>query len=83
MKYKFNINKKEPPADRIDRHKDFKKLKANYDEAVKPLYKKPLYRDKRAFIVILIIALLTYVLVEIFSEERKEEKKETPTGQSD
>jgi hypothetical protein len=82
MKYKFNINKKEPPADQIDRHKDFKRLRANYDEAVKPLYKRPLYRDRKAFIVILIIALLTYILVEVFAEEEKDDQKTHPTEQN-
>jgi hypothetical protein len=81
MKYKFNIDNKEPAADKIDKYRDFKKLKANYDESVKPLYKKPLYRDKKAFLVVLIIALLTYILVEVFGEDKKEDKKDPQTQQ--
>jgi hypothetical protein len=77
MSYKFNINNPAPSTGQIDRHKDFKKLKANYEEAVKPLYKKKLYKDMRAFIVVLIILLLTYLLVEIFENE---DKKDPPVN---
>jgi len=63
-KYKFNINKPDLPDHKIDKHKDFKKLIANYQQATKPLYKVPLYKNKKAFIVILLILLLTYLISE-------------------
>ena len=74
MKIKINTSGKLPSDDTIGKHKDFKKLKANYDSAVKPLYKTPLYKDYRAFIVILAIALLVYILVEIYDKENKDNK---------
>jgi hypothetical protein len=77
VSYKFNINNTTPSAGQIDRHKDFKKLRANYEEAVKPLYKKKLYKDMRTFLVVLIILLLTYVLVEVFENE---DKKDMPVN---
>ncbi|MEW6467364.1 MAG: hypothetical protein AB1458_00480 [Bacteroidota bacterium] len=67
--------------DQIRKHKDFRKLRANYDEAVRPLYKKPLYRDKRAFLVLLIILLLTYIISEITSREEKEMQEKNKTEQ--
>lgn len=72
MRYKFKIGPEIPSADKIDTHKDFKRLRANYDEAVKPLYKKPLYKDIRALIVVLIILLLTWVIVEVAEQDDKE-----------
>ena len=78
MKYKFNTGIKEPSEEKIAKHKDFKKLRANYDEAVKPLYKRPLYKDPKAFVVLLVIGLLTYILVEIFDKEHKDEEKKLP-----
>ena len=75
MKYKFKIETKVPSADKIDKHKDFKRLRANYDEAVKPLYKKPLYKDKRALLVILVILLLSWVIFELVDQEDKENQK--------
>ncbi len=75
MNYKFKIGNTIPPDDKIDKHKDFKKLRANYDETVKPLYKRPLYKDPKALIVVLIILLLTYVLVEVYQKEANEENK--------
>lgn len=70
--YKFNIDNPEPDKGKIEKHKNFKKLKANYDDAVKPLYKKPLYKDKRTFLVILIIFLLAYIISEITEKEKKD-----------
>jgi hypothetical protein len=81
MKYRFKIDEKKLSAEKIDKHKDFKRLRANYDEAVKPLYKRPLYKDKKAFIVILIIALLAYLLSEAYKEDEQEQKKVPPTEQ--
>ena len=75
--YKIKIGKTEISDEKIQKHKDFKKLRANYDKAVKPLYKTPLYRDKKAFLVLLIILLLTYVIAEIVSDEKENEKQKT------
>lgn len=72
MDYKFKMGNKVPPDDKIDKHKNFKKLKANYDQQVKPLYKRPLYKDPKAFIVVLIILLLTYLIAEVAQKEEGE-----------
>ncbi len=64
-KIKFNINKKDLPDEQINKHKDFKKLMYNYQNATKPLYKTPLYKNKKVFLIILLILLLTYLIVEL------------------
>lgn len=64
-KIKFKINKKDLPDEQINKHKDFKKLMYNYQNATKPLYKTPLYKNKKVFLIILLILLLTYLIVEL------------------
>ena len=75
--HKIKIGKPEISDEKIQKHKDFKILRANYDKAVKPLYKTPLYREKKAFLVLLIILLLTYVIAELVSNEKENEKEKT------
>ncbi len=70
---KFNIDKPDLPDEQINKHKDFKKLIYNYQSATKPLYKAPLYKNKRVFIVILLILLVMFVIIEAL--EKAEEGK--------
>ena len=66
---KFNIDKPDLPDEQINKHKDFKKLIYNYQSATKPLYKTPLYKNKRVFIVILLILLVMFVIIEAMEKE--------------
>jgi len=68
---KFNIDKPDLPDERINKHKDFKKLIYNYQQATTPLYKTPLYKNKKVFIVILLILLLTIVIMEFVDNEKE------------
>lgn len=64
-KYKLNKDKlEELSEEEIRKYKDFGKLVYNYQRAAKPIYKKPLYKDPKTFLVILIIALLAYLIAE-------------------
>ncbi len=64
-KYKLNKDKREELSkEEIHKYKDFGKLVYNYQRAAKPIYKKPLYRDPKTFLVILIIVLLAYLIAE-------------------
>ena len=67
---KFNIDQTDLPDEQINKHKDFKKLMYNYQSATTPLYKTPLYKNKKVFIVILIILLIMFVIVEILDKEK-------------
>ncbi|MFL5765542.1 MAG: hypothetical protein ACJ77K_16475 [Bacteroidia bacterium] len=69
---KFNIDKPDLPDEQINKHKDFKKLIYNYHSATKPLYKTPLYRNRRVFIVILLILLVMFVIIEVLEKEEGE-----------
>ena len=75
---KFNIDKPDLPDEQINKHKDFNKLMYNYQSATKPLYKTPLYKNRRVFIIILLILLVMFVIVEVLE---KEEGVNTPVKQ--
>jgi hypothetical protein len=59
----------------INKHKNFNKLMHEYQTATTPLYKTPLYKNKKVFLVVLLIVLVLYLIVESVV---KEEKKDTP-----
>ena len=63
-KYKINRDQKEtsvPTKEQMQKYKDFSHLKANYDKATKRP-KKPIYKDKRFFLGLLIIVIIAYLL---------------------
>lgn len=77
-KFKFNIDQPDPSDDKINRHKDFKKLHGNYQRMTKPLYKTPLYKNPKVFLVLLLILVLAYVIAEM----RDDDKKKAPGNDS-
>lgn len=64
-KFNFKIRKKELSDDEILKHKNFKKLKANYNKATKPLYKVNLTNPKNKYYLlsIIIIAIILYLIL--------------------
>ena len=74
--YKFHINKPDPSDEQVKKHKDFKKLLYNYQRATKPLYKTPLYKNRKVFLALLLILLLAYIVSE-YTDKEKKDKKET------
>lgn len=76
---KFNIDPSELPDERINKHKDFKKLMYNYQLATKPLYKSPLYKQKyrRVFIILLLVLLVMFLIIEVV--EKEEQQKVPPS----
>jgi hypothetical protein len=73
--YKFNIDQPDPSDDKINRHKDFKKLQGNYQRMTKPLYKTPLYKNPKVFLVLLLILVLAYVVAEYRGDDEKVKPK--------
>jgi len=65
-KYKINklLNENQPSDEEILKHKDFKKLSANYDKITKRP-KMPLYKNPIAFIILVIVIL---ILLFLFGE---------------
>lgn len=67
MKQRYNISpegRKEPTEAEIAKYRDPKKLIYNYQKARHLLHRKPIYKDPKTFLVLLVIVLLAYVLGE-------------------
>ncbi|UKN01700.1 hypothetical protein K6119_18410 [Paracrocinitomix mangrovi] len=75
-KYKVNRGEpvKMPSKEAIEKYKDFSRLRHEYDEMVRRP-QKPLYKDKKMFLVLLIILLLTYLII-LATEEKEGKKKD-------
>lgn len=80
-KYKINRTKptKLPSKEAIEKYKDFSRLSHEYDRLVKRP-KKPLYQDKKMFLIILLIALIAMLIVQAVDEEDKDENKDKDSG---
>ena len=67
-KYKNNLKFKTDNTtlsdEQISKHKNFTKLMHEYQDATKPLYKTPLYKNKKVFLVIMLILLILFVIME-------------------
>jgi hypothetical protein len=75
--YKINRTdpKETPSSETIAKYKNFAQLSHEYDRLVKRP-KVPIYKDKRTFIVLLIIALAAYIIAE-FDDRRNDEDQKT------
>ncbi|MCX6311579.1 MAG: hypothetical protein NT084_08060 [Bacteroidetes bacterium] len=74
--YKFNIDPKEPREDQIERHKDFGKVMQNYQRMTNPLYKTPLYRYRKLFLIVFLVLFVAWLVAEF--GENENEKKNSP-----
>lgn len=80
--FKFNIDPKEPRDEQIEKHRDFGKVMQNYQRMTHPLYRTPLYRFRKIFLIVILVLLVAWLVAE-FSEtdgqkERKDSLKEAP-----
>ncbi|MBI3133148.1 MAG: hypothetical protein HYZ14_00590 [Bacteroidetes bacterium] len=77
-KYKVNrtATQKVPSQETIEKYKDFSRLSHAYDHYTKRP-KKPIYKDKRMFLFILLIALMAYLLSESFADEKEDTGKDS------
>jgi hypothetical protein len=64
-KYKVNRTgeQKLPSKETIEKYKDFSRLSHEYDRLTKRP-KVPLYKDKRMFLILLLIVLMAFLLAE-------------------
>ena len=71
-KYKINRDKerKLPPHAVSDKFKDFNKIRAQYNDITKRP-KQPLYKNKKLFMLLILIALVAWVVSESIEEEEK------------
>ncbi len=77
--YKFKTDVPAPTDDEIGKHKDFSKLRGNY-ESVTTRSRVPLYKNKKAFLVLVLIVIVAFLMAELLEEKKKEnhQQKEQP-----
>ena len=64
----------------INTHKNFTKLMHEYKTGTTPLYKTPLYKNKKAFLVLLIILLIMFLISEVLEKEEQQKPPIDPTN---
>lgn len=72
--YKIKIDPPMPSDDKIDGHKDFSRILADYRNLTQPIYRKPLYKNPKAFaglFLILSIAMLVFWTVDQDDQEKE------------
>ncbi len=81
-KYRLDREHSELSDQEVLKYKDYGKLVYNYHIATRPLYKKPLYKDPKVFIALVILVLLAIWIAEEVSKDAKD-KAGAPQEQID
>jgi hypothetical protein len=68
---KFKSDSPQLSDAQINTHKNFTKLMHEYKTGTTPLYKTPLYKNKKVFLVLLIILLIMFLIIEVLEKEEK------------
>ncbi|HET6226430.1 MAG TPA: hypothetical protein VFF27_09140 [Bacteroidia bacterium] len=66
----------------INKHKNFTTLMHEYQKGTTPLYKTPLYKNKKVFLVLLLILLVLFLVVEVLEKEEKQDSTPANTTQN-
>ena len=74
-KYKIKIDGKRPSNAQIDRHKNFESLLESYKDTTTNLYRRPLYKNPKAFLFLFFIAVVVYLVWNAFEEEAQMKEK--------
>lgn len=74
MKQRYRISPEgrqpEPTDAEIARYRDPKRLQYNYHRALGLLHRRPIYKDPKAFLALLLIVLVVWLIVEAQEKER-------------
>lgn len=84
MKKRYHI-RPEVERDRLSdgdiaRHRDTRRLLYGHQRAMRLIHRKPLYKDPKAFLAILLIVLLAIFIAEVVEKEGTQERTKTPSG---
>jgi hypothetical protein len=66
------VPRNHPPDEDIARLRDARRLMFNYHRALRLVHRRPIYRDPKAFLALLLIVLLAWLLSESARQEREE-----------
>lgn len=83
-KYKLHNDPKKgiPSEEMISKHKDFNGLRMKYDEVTKRS-RVPLYKNKRMFLLLLLIAVAAYAIYISNKEDKKDQNKDVQSTQQE
>ncbi|MFI5151359.1 MAG: hypothetical protein ACHQRM_16635 [Bacteroidia bacterium] len=70
-KYRFKTQIPQPTDEQIGRNKNFRTLKANYNRATQPLFRTPLYKNKKVFLALLLLAVIAWLISELIDTKNK------------
>lgn len=79
--YKFRIDEPVPSDEQIDRHRNFDQVLANHRNMTEPLYRRPLYRNPRAFIGLVLILVIGFLVFQAVEEEEQAAEMASTTEQ--
>jgi len=54
----------------VFKYKDYGKLTANYEEHLQRIHKKPLYKDPKALIALILIVVVAFLVFKSVQEEK-------------
>lgn len=69
--YKIRVDEPDPSDEAINRHRNFDRLLADHRNLTEPLYRRPLYKNPRAFIGLVLIAVVAFLVFQAVEEEDK------------
>ena len=75
--YNFNKDNRKLTDNEIEKHKNFNKLKANYNKATKPLYKIRLFepRNRKYLFGIILILIILYIVFTVDNKGNNKNEK--------
>lgn len=80
-KYKIQVDQPVPSDDQIGRHKDFGRILADYHNLTQPIYRKPLYKNPKAFIgLVLILTIGALVFFAVDEEQKQQDQQQQVQG---
>lgn len=73
MKHNYKIRLDDPPPsdEQISQHKNFDRILADYHHLTQPIYRRPLYKNPRAFIGLVFIFVIGFLVFEAVEEENE------------
>lgn len=84
MKQRYRISPNgrgpEPTDAELARYRDPERLRYNYQRALGLIHKRPIYKDPKAFLALLLILLVVWLVVDA---DRKEKEPPEPQSQQE
>lgn len=82
-KYKLSNKEQEKVSDEeASKYKDFGKIVTNYNQVLDRIHKKPFYKNPRAFLLLVLVVMVTLVVVDSKDSANPTDTEENETPDS-